>query len=159
MSREIKFRAWDNAASMMLSSDDIAIALQLNGDVLPLDLFASSVGMLALRRSPKNERYTLMQFTGLHDKNGKEIYEGDIVFNANKHLLTLVNEYPRTYVVEWREGKYNEENTWLRNTPGFIFRKLNPVGKRYMELIFNQSQIEIVGNIYENPELLKEENK
>ena len=151
MSREIKFRAWDNTAQMMLSSDDIALALQLNGDVLPLDLFASSEGMLSLRRSPKNERYTLMQFTGLKDKNDKEIYEGDIVFNANKHPFTLVNQDPRTYVVEWREGKYNEENTWLQNTPGFIFRKLD---KRYMELIFNQSQIEIVGNIYENPELL-----
>ena len=72
------------------------------------------------------EDCVIMQFTGLKDKNGKEIYEGDIIdwILPNKTKL-------RRSLVEW-----DNECTKFR-----IFGKL--------------IQIEIIGNIYENPELLK----
>jgi uncharacterized phage protein (TIGR01671 family) len=91
---------------------------------------------------------TIGQFTGLLDKNGTKIFEGDIVFNSNRTLLTL-KEDTRTYLVRWLNGKYDKENTWLQTKPSFEFEKINPDGKNYMSLIFNQSQIEVIGNIHE----------
>lgn len=97
---------------------------------------------------------SVCQFTGLLDKNGAKIFEGDIVFNSNKTLLTLPKD-PRTYVCKWVDGKYNDQNSWLKTKPQFLFKKIQPNGKNYMELIFNRDQIEIIGNIHDNPELLK----
>lgn len=78
----------------------------------------------------------LMQSTGLHDKNGKEIFEGDIVKMAKD-----VYSDPTYYeIVRHRGGAYRLESNqhgcelWLRHT-----------------------NCEVIGNIYENPELLEEE--
>ena len=97
------------------------------------------------------------QYTGLTDKNGTKIFEGDIVFNETKTLLTCKDD-PRLYIIEWQNGKYGtnlgSDIVWLKEKLSFIFKKINPIGKNYMNLIFNQNQIEIVGNIHDNPELL-----
>ena len=77
----------------------------------------------------------------------------DIVFNSNRTLITM-NEDKRLYLVKWQEGEYNNEETWLQKKPGFVFEKIITDGKKYMDLIFSQEQIEVVGNVFENPELL-----
>lgn len=67
--------------------------------------------------------FTIMQFTGLHDRNGKEIYEGDILFQDDyRHLKPI-------FSVSWDE----EEAGFFPFTTGY----------------------KIIGNIYENPELLE----
>lgn len=100
---------------------------------------------------------TIGQYTGLNDKNGTKIFEDDIVFNETKTLLTCKDD-PRLYIIEWQNGKYGtnlgSDRVWLKEKPSFIFKKINPIGKNYMNLIFNQNQIEIVGNIHNNQELL-----
>jgi len=74
----------------------------------------------------RREEWTIMQYTGLKDKNGKGIYEGDI-------LDRVINPLPKYMrVVEWRTE---------RNRNGWNIAK----GEAH----------EIIGNIYENPELLK----
>lgn len=147
--RTIKFRAWDKENKKLYSCNILQFAI---GGIRFTDILNDKQYIIEL----VNGSYELMQFTGLFDKNGKEIYEGDIVKNSNRTLLTL-DEDPRTYLVIWKEGQYDAENKWLRQRPGFEFIKIQPKNKRYMELIFNQSQIEVIGNICENPELLNPE--
>lgn len=73
------------------------------------------------------ETYPLMQFTGLSDKNGREIYEGDVVMQTNHG-----NPYPSAVVYE---------------APAFLFSD----GSRLTTFI---DEAEVIGNIHENPDLL-----
>ena len=80
------------------------------------------------------EEYELMQFTGLHDKNGKEIYEGDVVEFEN-----------------YRDGQqYYKARETIRFDLGMFHI--------YGEPLRNFQNIEVIGNIYSNPELLNNES-
>ena len=117
--REIKFRAWNQLQEIMLFDEFIG----LGGH--------SRNGLYAFEN-------ILMQFTGLKDKNGKEIYEGDIL--KCRDWGVAPNPVLSISVVEWSE----DDKGWgLEPDP--------TDGDRY-DLFRN---IEIIGNIYENPELLK----
>jgi uncharacterized phage protein (TIGR01671 family) len=70
----------------------------------------------------------IMQYTGLKDKNGTEIYEGDLLENGEFHLK-----------VRFEEGTFTCTN---RESP-------------IMPLYMSHSYMEVVGNVYENPELLE----
>ena len=83
------------------------------------------------------DMYIIMQYTGLKDKNGKEIYEGDIVKNL---------EHGHVFSVEWgieNESYAGWSGVWQ--------------GKTFVAPLYNGPLVncEIIGNIYENPELLK----
>ena len=84
-----------------------------------------------------------MQFTGLLDKNGKEIYKGDIIYaslNDNKYILKY-GEYSCEYDEAYPKGKHYG---W------YLQDKSN-----YCEGLSDDSLlIEVIGNIYENPEML-----
>jgi uncharacterized phage protein (TIGR01671 family) len=85
---------------------------------------------------PKYSDHELMQFTGLLDKNGKEIYEGDIVICINGH----------EGVVEW------EKSDCCFNVTGYY-----NASNDYPSMAFMEGQpFEVIGNIYENPELLED---
>lgn len=116
MNREIKFRTWDKLGIRFPTTD--AWYQIKDGEIeLPKDT-------------------VLMQYTGMKDKNGKEIYEGDIV----KPVLSGM------------DGEYGEV-LWEDVNCAFMidWNKAKNLGKYDYQL---QSHIEIIGNIYENSELL-----
>ena len=89
------------------------------------------------------EDYILMQFTGLKDKNGKEIYEGDVVCERN--LSFPASDLKHT--VSWKsggfvygEGSYGDPSAFAQLSQAL--------------LDYEGTVLEIVGNRYENPELL-----
>ena len=145
--REIKFRAWDKKRKEIVYLDFLNLSkAQFCGSwvVAPPDnLFdvATTKGNLLNFKDVE-----LMQYTGLKDKNSVEIYEGDIV---------LVNE-TRTYVLEKPQEVFFADGGFYVGHKGAYECKLyfETCNKTYRKKTFNG--IEIIGNIYENPELLGE---
>ena len=119
--RVIKFRAWDGKQIV----EDAAL-LRSDGDA-------------ELAAFDDNSNVVWLQFTGLTDKNGKEIYEGAIV---KLWHVDDEDELLDTFEVKWsKEGGY-----WAPDAYGFDYC---PV------LGHDELAAEVIGNIYENPTLLK----
>lgn len=129
MAREIKFRAWDKVLKTMWTWDWVK-----NVD----SPFSSGEHGTCLL---DDEQFALMQYTGLKDKNRTEIYEGDVV----KDLLTAA-------IWEVRFGFCKR-----RAYHGWYVHGLNidSEGELNVDNDSERSLLEIVGNIYENPELIK----
>lgn len=85
--------------------------------------------------------WELMQFTGLLDCKGKEIYEGDIIMSRNpkKSGIVVFGEHSNSL------GKYS----------GWFIKRILKIGNPKNESIIDFNVSEVIGNIYENPELLK----
>lgn len=144
MNREIKFRVWDKYKKQMYPISSI-----------DYDIFSQEIRIIAVghrngmctsyNKNHNSEKcditaLELMQYTGLHDKNGKEIYEGDIVVD--------------------KEDEVMGEITWNEEEASFYFSILYENGT-YEEEKLNDwaSVLEVIGNIYDNPELLGGEDE
>lgn len=84
---------------------------------------------------------TLRQFTGLYDKNGNKIWENDILM---AHLDEFYPEDTTCETVEW-------------GFAGFVAHEANRTDRQYLDE-FDLKHFEVVGNIFDNPELLQEES-
>jgi len=131
--REIKFRAWDDKAKKYLK----VCRLGFNG--FSHDFWSPSPVSCDIRQADET-RYIFEQYTGLKDKNGREIYEGDIYYSKNEQ---------KNLLVEW-DNSYEGDS---HPVSGFIFYQerigLYPGTKNYDKI-----DIKVLGNIHENPELL-----
>ena len=125
----IKFRAWNKEDKIMVDLQKIT-PLALN-DMMNTQLNLQGRSGLFI---PFFKELELMQYTGLHDKNNKEIYEGDIV-------KCTVTENSADYL----QIEAGDKHSVLR---------IILIPDLYQEGLSDDG--EIIGNIYENPELIKE---
>lgn len=125
----IKFRAWDKHEQKMFASDELII---WNNNVYAND--SKKLSCNHLIGWSIDEEY-LMQSTGLKDKNGKEVFVGDIIkcTRGCPHEVYLEKEYGGTYI---------------GGMPAIYLKGIRE-GYAWTE------HEEIIGNIYENPELLE----
>jgi len=139
--RDIKFRAWDNGKkyndsynermSKSFSLGDTIVIF--DGDLIPIEFLKD------IDRSNENKsRFELMQYTGLKDRNGVEIYEGDII---KEHFGAEVK-------VEFIKGCFVVD---------LLYEK--PIELASLIMADFGNKVEVIGNIYETPELLEEEKK
>lgn len=136
--RPIKFRAWDKKNKRMLPVDKL---MQEYDGVLR---FRHNTAVE--KNATFNEVLDIMQFTGLHDKNGKEIWEGDVLHFQNS-ILSSNDPKPDYRVVKWNEEYGAFAHAYIDGnveTSGFTFCKSN-AGKHF----------EVIGNVYEHPHLIE----
>lgn len=125
--RDIKFRVWDIINKRILNY----------GEIMHLPMWEVFPG------TPEQRAFNVMQYTGLKDKHGKEIYEGDLCKSYNGYIQEVV----------WRD------NSWMYKIK--VNKKYQ--GEAYVEIVYSSMGDtshrnfgdEIIGNIYENPELLE----
>lgn len=144
MNRKIKFRAWDKHTNSMVHELEWISLEQGNIKKIGyIDLLPDEEGDLEWERVV-SENFELMQFTGFVDKNGKEIYEGDIVY-FESGTPNRADEDDGMFCGGVSEVKF--EN-------GAFFPR--PIKEECEDPWYDYEvrNLEIIGNVWENPELL-----
>lgn len=135
--REIKFKAWDK------KKKEIGV---LTSNALKELLLNDCFNAL-------QEDYELMQFTGLKDRNGKEIYEGDIMSVLDRDWPSgdYTNQTPKEYM-----KKISSVCEVVYEPTEFYLKQIKGRGYFYPQMtgITHRDIFEVIGNIYENPELI-----
>ena len=119
--RTIKFRAWTKGNDPLYHSDKPTMLTNKQLSTIGGYYYNFGVG--------KQDEYILMQYTGMKDRTGREIYEGDVVMDGDT-----------CRIIEWSS---NRGNTVIGYWSGFNV------------LDCKTEDIEVIGSIYENPELIK----
>lgn len=124
--REIKLRVWDKTRKMMFE------AVAYYPTLKSVDVIYKYKDGVSNKVNLYGDTFELMQYTGLKDKNGREIYEGDII----KHCMGgSLQDYPSEVI-------WNDDGGW------------SPWLEYCRDSYTRVSEPEVIGNIYENPELL-----
>ena len=126
--REIKFRAWDNVNKRM--------GYFLKGFVWCDEYYTWNLSPDggSIMDVPPGENIDFMQYTGLHDKNGREVYEGDIISSIGERCK-------RIFKISFDTVYDDDGLSW----PCFTM----PISE------YGDETYEVIGNIHESPELLK----
>ena len=126
--RIVKFRVWDKVEKTFWNTND-GLYFWLHGNTAK-ELGGTSIAYFIGR----NEQFVVQQFTGLTDKDGKEIYEGDIIKSGYSTSTGEVEYYAPCFMVMRSRAAFVDTSVFMKN------------GK-------------VVENIFENTELLKKHNE
>lgn len=138
MNRELKFRVWDNTGKEFLNDGEWSL-----DNCNHINIFSNTneyIGQYYC--GDENSRYRVQQYTGSQDKNGVEIYEGDYVLHPHKsgggfgHIKEKINW--QKCEVKWKNGGL--AGYWGHDDCNIV--------------TFNNEQFVVVGNIFENKELM-----
>ena len=140
MKREIEFRIWDIDDKHFLSLDDFQKmgCVMINNDGT---LFLSSDYRFMLNMMIKLDKYTIQQYTGLKDKNGKKIFEGDIIIAHDTKFIVKFGAY--------KTKLFGKEYGSAIRTKQFGWYAESIENKEQCNLV-TPNDIEVIGNIYEN---------
>ncbi len=153
--RQFKFRAWDSQRKRFMKSHiDATFNVDLDGNITAENYSIYPTFRCGIKQ------LEITQFTGLLDKSGKEIYEGDLLKNSGKTKIEVCNNnkvvespYWEISKVVFVEGCFKkiiiaQENSYFGAIPS-----------RPMSIFRPHEYLEVIGNIYENPELLEVNNE
>jgi uncharacterized phage protein (TIGR01671 family) len=139
MNREIKFRAWDllknkiiQQVSILGISENFVTGFDRD-DMLDSAKWESLEGF--------SHTFALMQYSGLKDKNGKEVYEGDILLSVN----AITEPEIQGFVCKFKNFRWIFDSIMHPDIDFYAITDYAYIQKKYA----------VVGNIYENPNLLK----
>ena len=153
MSREIKFRAWDKDNEIMIYSD--------NCDFDNTAFIVTKTGLqfyyIDTDRYLQEANTVNMQYTGLKDKNGKEIYKGDILKVKTGWYMSDKENSKHKFNNSIKGTTYwSVEHKVFSHQVGF---RVYGIDRRFNKLLtpntIINNDVEVVGNIYENSELLE----
>lgn len=162
--REIKFKCWQITG---YNFDEKPIWGMIDAEDLSFEEFKPLVDLLV--SDPESEVF--LQYTGLKDKNGREIYEGDIVTfhyfyqSLGANLGAQESEHELTGIVKWQEYGYGLSAIKGEHWRGYTGYDDGQGNSDFLllagmsESSIHEESFEILGNIYENPELLHSAQK
>lgn len=131
---QYKFRAWIYKEKTMVSIERLYIPLNSKSVIIGASNETKTIGINHIGYDKDIE---IMQWIGLYDKFGKEIYTGDIVRNHNGDI---------------------GEVKWIIEHCAYVIRTLNPHKYHYIQSDGILANVEVIGNIYEHSYLLEEIN-
>ena len=135
--REIKFRAWNKEKKEMVTNFFVCGKAVVFYDKL-YHIGEYGYNLKSYYDNVWEKQFVIMQYTGLKDKNGKEVYEGDILQDDEGDIAE----------VRWSDQK-----------AAFVADLIGEKGKVYDEFSLEDFGGIIIGNIYENSELLPQPNQ
>lgn len=141
MNREIKFRAWNKKKKVIVYNGEDGSADYWDG------AYGTSIGIV--NTCLKEQEYTWMQFTGLQDKNGKDIYEGDILSIPEFYETP---EMTNTNYINWEVFFVNGGFNIRRNESHEIDIHEDTLAQ---SIHYYDGRIEVIGNIHQDKDLLK----
>lgn len=135
--QDLKVRVWDEEYQSMLTDDDVNIRIE-SGRISAYEDVFEEWGME--QREIKNPIF--LRYTGLKDRNGREIYDGDIL-SWREHVRMYGTDLNK-WVTEKVPVRFDDTGAMFLCGDDFLFK-------------YNE-KAEVIGNIYENPELLEEQH-